>query len=77
MGKLVWIASYPKSGSTWVRAFLHNYIRQPETPYDINALMDLSRGRAGRRATGGMIRDRRHSIRSPTCSGCDRWCTGT
>ena len=42
MGQLVWIASYPKSGNTWVRAFLHNYIRQPETPYDINRLTDLT-----------------------------------
>ncbi len=47
MGKLVWIASYPKSGSTWLRAFLHNYIRQPETPYDINRLTDLSTGESG------------------------------
>jgi len=47
MGKLVWIASYPKSGSTWVRAFLHNYILQPQAPYDINALMDLSTGESG------------------------------
>lgn len=42
MGQLVWIASYPKSGNTWVRAFLHNYIRQPEAPYDINRLTDLA-----------------------------------
>ncbi|HET6309207.1 MAG TPA: sulfotransferase domain-containing protein [Rhodopila sp.] len=42
MGQLVWIASYPKSGNTWVRAFLHNYIRQPESPYDINRLTDLT-----------------------------------
>lgn len=42
MGQLVWIASYPKSGNTWVRAFLHNYIRQPDTPYDINRLTDLT-----------------------------------
>jgi len=42
MGKLVWIASYPKSGNTWVRAFLHNYIRQPEAAYDINRLTDLT-----------------------------------
>jgi hypothetical protein len=47
MGKLVWIASYPKSGSTWVRAFLHNYILQPAEPQDINALMDLSTGESG------------------------------
>lgn len=47
MGRLVWIASYPKSGSTWLRAFLHNYIRQPEAPYDINRLTDLSTGESG------------------------------
>jgi hypothetical protein len=42
MGQLVWIASYPKSGNTWMRAFLHNYIRDAETPYDINRLTDLT-----------------------------------
>ncbi len=42
MGQLVWIASYPKSGNTWIRAFLHNYIRQQNAPYDINALTDLT-----------------------------------
>jgi hypothetical protein len=42
VGQLVWIASYPKSGNTWVRAFLHNYIRQGGAPYDINALTDLT-----------------------------------
>ena len=42
MGQLVWIASYPKSGSTWMRAFLHNYIRNPDAPYDINRLTDLT-----------------------------------
>ncbi len=38
MGKIVWIASYPKSGSTWLRAFLHNLLRNPDQPYDINQL---------------------------------------
>ncbi|MDE8344657.1 MAG: sulfotransferase domain-containing protein [Acidocella sp.] len=42
MGKIVWLASYPKSGNTWVRAFLHNYIAQPGAPYDINALTEFS-----------------------------------
>jgi hypothetical protein len=42
MGKLVWLASYPKSGNTWVRAFLHNYIAQPEQPYSINQLIDFT-----------------------------------
>jgi hypothetical protein len=47
MGDLVWLASYPKSGSTWMRAFLHNYIREPAEPYDINSLMDFSIGESG------------------------------
>jgi hypothetical protein len=42
MGKIVWLASYPKSGNTWARIFLHNYIFEPAAPYDINALTDLS-----------------------------------
>lgn len=42
MGKLVWLASYPKSGNTWVRAFLHNYILNAETPCSINSLVDFS-----------------------------------
>lgn len=42
MGKIVWLASYPKSGNTWVRAFLHNYITQPATPHSINRLTEFS-----------------------------------
>ena len=44
MGKLVWLASYPKSGNTWLRAFLHNYLRQPAAPHDINRLDELTIG---------------------------------
>lgn len=47
MGKLIWLASYPKSGSTWLRAFLHNYILEPDEPYAINRLMDLTVGESG------------------------------
>jgi hypothetical protein len=47
LGQLVWIASYPKSGNTWLRAFLHNYWRKRDAPYDINSLMDLCTGEAG------------------------------
>jgi hypothetical protein len=42
MGKIVWLASYPKSGNTWLRAFLHNLFRDPNQPYDINRLVDFS-----------------------------------
>jgi len=36
--QLIWLASYPKSGNTWVRAFLANYLRGTPTPADINTL---------------------------------------
>lgn len=38
MGKIIWLASYPKSGNTWLRAFLANLFTGAETPVDINAL---------------------------------------
>jgi hypothetical protein len=38
MGKIIWLASYPKSGNTWLRAFLHNLMRNAKEPYDINQL---------------------------------------
>ena len=49
MGNLVWLASYPKSGSTWLRAFLHNYIRASDNPHNINRLTELSTGESGAR----------------------------
>ena len=38
MGALIWLASYPKSGNTWLRAFLHNLLRNPDQAFDINRL---------------------------------------
>jgi Sulfotransferase domain len=42
MSKIIWLASYPKSGNTWMRAFLHNLFRDPNEAYDINKITDLS-----------------------------------
>jgi hypothetical protein len=42
MGKIIWLASYPKSGNTWMRAFLHNLLRNPDEGYDINRMTDFS-----------------------------------
>ena len=39
---LIWLASYPKSGNTWLRAFLHNFLRNGPAPHDINRLLDLT-----------------------------------
>jgi hypothetical protein len=38
MGNLLWIASYPKSGNTWMRAFIENYVQNLPQPVDINQL---------------------------------------
>ncbi|MEH6528066.1 MAG: sulfotransferase domain-containing protein [Sneathiella sp.] len=38
MGGIIWLASYPKSGNTWTRTFLHNFLLDPDTPTDINAI---------------------------------------
>lgn len=38
MGAVIWLASYPKSGNTWVRSFLHNLLCGGETPSHINEL---------------------------------------
>jgi hypothetical protein len=38
MGEIVWLASYPKSGNTWLRVFLSNLLRAEQEAVDINAL---------------------------------------
>lgn len=38
MGGIYWLASYPKSGNTWLRTFLRNLIEDGDQPADINDL---------------------------------------
>jgi hypothetical protein len=38
IGAIIWLASYPKSGNTWLRAFLCNLLQNPSKPLDINRL---------------------------------------
>lgn len=42
MGGIVWIASYPKSGNTWTRNFLHNLLYPANEPHDINKMVGLT-----------------------------------
>lgn len=42
MGNIVWLASYPKSGNTWMRAFLANLIANRAVPLPLNALPDYA-----------------------------------
>ena len=37
-GKIVWLASYPKSGNTWFRTFLANLLGEQEGPAEIDRL---------------------------------------
>jgi hypothetical protein len=41
---IVWLASYPKSGNTWVRTFLANYLFDRKTPMPINEVHRLGLG---------------------------------
>ena len=54
---LLWLASYPKSGNTWMRAFLANYIFNLDRPVPVNQLSRLGIGDANtlahRRVAGG------------------------
>jgi hypothetical protein len=38
MGNIVWLASYPKSGNTWIRAFLANLIANKSDPVPLDEL---------------------------------------
>lgn len=38
MAKIFWLASYPKSGNTWMRMLLYNYLHNNTKPADINKL---------------------------------------
>jgi hypothetical protein len=38
MPSIIWLASYPKSGNTWLRIFLTNFWNDTDEPVDINDL---------------------------------------
>jgi len=37
-GNIIWLASYPKSGNTWFRAFYTNLIQNKDAPVNLNEL---------------------------------------
>lgn len=43
---IVWLASYPKSGNTWTRLFLANYLFNTKAPLSINEVHRLGMGDA-------------------------------
>ena len=42
MGKIIWLASYPKSGNTWLRAFLYNLLREPGDAPDMHGIINIT-----------------------------------
>ncbi|MBN33946.1 MAG: sulfotransferase [Rhodospirillaceae bacterium] len=49
MGRILWLASFPKSGNTWMRAFLHNLIHDRGGSLDVNAISATALLDAGKR----------------------------
>lgn len=49
MGNLIWLASYPKSGNTWLRSFLHNLLLDLPQSAAINELDQLCFGGSSRK----------------------------
>lgn len=43
---ILWLASYPKSGNTWLRLFLYNYLFNPDKPAPINQAHRIGPGDA-------------------------------
>jgi len=40
---IIWIASYPKSGNTWVRSFLTNYLNKNSLNFNFNLLNQIKK----------------------------------
>ena len=71
--KIVWLASYPKSGNTWLRIMLENALHHPEEPVNINELsvsaiassrflIDDSLGSSSSEMTAAEIQDLRPEV---------------
>ena len=40
---IIWLASYPKSGNTWLRSFLTNYLNKRTSNFDFKLLDQIKR----------------------------------
>ncbi len=49
MGNIIWVASYPKSGNTWVRAFLKNMLQPSNRPASINSIHQICDNESNKR----------------------------
>lgn len=54
-GNIIWLASYPKSGNTWLRIFLNNLLSVQEEPVDINTLHETGTISSNRKIFDEMV----------------------
>jgi len=56
---IIWLASYPKSGNTWLRVFIANYLANAGRPIPINQvhkfMMGDAIGATYRKVAGGPV----------------------
>ena len=70
---IIWLASYPKSGNTWLRIFIENLFRNSQGPAPINAMNVVKYGDAqielyegmGHKKIGEFDDDELHALRKP------------
>ena len=67
MGNIVWLASYPKSGNTWMRALLHNLFTNAREPLP---LQEMGGGGITTSATPARVAAKS----SAKCSSCGSIC---
>lgn len=82
MGKIIWLASYPKSGNTWVRVFLANLFSGSDEPVGINeldqfcssftarAFYDALAGRPARELSPRDVLALRQQLQQVFCDNC-------
>ncbi|MCZ4281164.1 sulfotransferase domain-containing protein [Kiloniella laminariae] len=55
MPGILWLASYPKSGNTWMRTFLANLIADSKEPLPVNKVSEICSGEANTRWYNGVF----------------------
>jgi len=84
-GGMIWLASYPKSGNTWLRLLLANLLAPDDGPVDINRMGLDSRAMVARHViedvvpidTGLLTLDEIERLRPRVCEAVGASATGT
>lgn len=74
MGNIVCLASYPKSGNTWLRAFLANLVANRSAPVPLKELSAYAEDEANPDLFGELAGFRAPNSTSRRLLDCDRKC---